>query len=100
VRDVNDPRHREGEGHQQHAGGQDLGAEQQAHPVDPVGEHAAPELEHHERHALGQPEIAEVESVVADLPHHPRERQVLGAVAQDVEDEAEPVEPIVPVSKG
>ena len=31
---------------------------------------------------------------------HPRERQVLGAVAQDVEDEADPVEAIVPLPEG
>ena len=100
VLDARQRERREDEGREQGAGGEGLGDQQQAEAVDPVGEHAAPELEHDQRDALGQAQVAQVERVVGDLPDHPRERQVLRAVAQDVEDEADPVEAIVPLPKG
>jgi hypothetical protein len=86
---------REGEGDRERRRRQGLGADQQPQAVGAIGEHAAEELEEHQRRALGEAEIAERQRIARHLPRHPGERHVLGAVPQDVEDEADPVEAVV-----
>src|SRR4030095_11499165 len=60
----------------------------------------APEMAHPELRALGEAEVAEIERVVGDLPYHPREGQVFGAMAEDVEEEPNPGEAVVPLPEG
>ena len=80
--------------------GEDLRAEQQTEAIGAVGQDAAEELEEHERHALREAEVAERQRVVRDLPGQPGEGDVLRPVPQDVEDQPDPVEAIVPPPQG
>ena len=98
--EAGDAEHRQDEGGGQGERGEDLRAEQQAKPIGAVGQDAAAELEEHERHTLRQPEVAERQRVVRDLPGQPGEGDVLRPVPQDVEDQPDPVEAIVPPRKG
>ena len=94
------PRTVSDEGRGQRQRGRDLRHEQETQPVGAIREDAAAELEEHERHALGQPEIAQRHRILGDLPRDPGERHVLRPVAEHVEDEAEPVEKVVPRPEG
>ena len=69
-------------------------------PVDAIGHDAAEELEDDEGHALGQAEIAERQRVAGHLPRDPGERGVLRAVPENVEDQPDPVEAVVPRLQG
>ena len=59
VLDAGQPEDGEDEGRGQRQRDRDLRHEQEPQPVDAIREDAAAELEEDERHALGQPEIAQ-----------------------------------------
>ena len=59
VLEAGQPEHGEDEGRGQRQRDRDLRHEQEPQAVDAIREDAAAELEEDERHALGQPEIAE-----------------------------------------
>ncbi len=100
MRQAHLPEHGQDEGGGQGQRGEDLRDEQELQPIDAVGEHAAVELEEHERHALREAEVAQRHRIVRDLPGQPGKGDVLRPVPQDVEDQPDPVEAIVPPGKG
>ena len=82
------------------SGDQGLRGDQEPQAVDAVGQDAAEELEEDQRHSLRQAEIGQGHRIPADLPRHPGEGHVFRAVPEDVEDEPEPVEAVVPPLEG
>ena len=100
MRQAHLPEHGQDEGGGQGQRGEDLRDEQELQPIDAVGEHAAVELEEHERHALREAEVAQRHRIVRDLPGQPGKGDVLRPVPKDVEDQPDPVEEIVPPGKG
>jgi len=95
VRDARQTQHGQPEGENQSRRGQRRRDEQQPAPTGPIRQDSGEQLEHDQRRALRQAEIAEVERVARELPRHPREGDVLRPMAEDVEDQPRPVETIV-----
>ena len=58
-----------GEGDDQGGRGPELRRQEQPHPIHAIGEDAAEELERHERHALGEPEVAQIARARAVSSH-------------------------------
>ena len=98
--EADDTGHRQREGDGQGARGEDLRHDQHAQSIDAIGEDATEELEEDEGDALGKAEISQGERIAADLPGHPGEGHVFRAVPENIEDEPEPVEAIVPPFQG
>ena len=100
VRDAGQPEHRHGEDDDQSGRGQDLRGDQQSESTGAVSQDAGDQLETEQRRPLRQAEIAEGERIVGQLPHDPREGDVLRSVPEDVEDQPDPVETVVPCPEG
>ena len=78
----------------------DRRADQKPAPTDAVGQDPGEQLEDDQRRPLGQSEQAEVEWIPRQLPRDPREGDVLRPMAEDVENQSDPVEAVVPRLEG
>ena len=98
VLDTRESQHDQDEGEDQGRRRQGRRHEQEPPTTGAIGQDTGEELEHDERRALRQAEIAEMQRVARQLPRHPREGDVLRPMAEDVEDQSRPVEGVVPSS--